>query len=419
MLKRLIAIGFIFGCTSIAWMILGSTLFARTYNSDSSLKASVEKIWGRPQTQVAPTAKYTIAHTRAEESLVNGTKVSKQVRHMEQRAVPLTASDIKVRLGLDHRQKGLLWYATYVVDFAATYQFHNDSGEERSLLVSLPFPSQNALYDNIHYQVRNGQWLSKPEVREGCLIGRVQVRAGQGVTIEASYRSQGLDQWIYQFAQNGEHGNVSEIRNFRMEMTTDFEQIDFPLDTVSPTRKEKTAEGWKLVWEYDSLISGVNIGMAMPQKLQPGPLAGQISFFAPVSLFFFFLVTLVIALVRRIDLHPMHYFFLAASFFAFHLLLAYLVDHISIHVAFVLAAAVSVALVVSYLRIVVGTQFAYREAAIAQLIYLVAFSYAFFFKGLTGLAVAVGAVLTLFVLMQMTARIRWDEVFAKKPASSS
>ena len=30
----------------------------------------------------------------------------------------------------------------------------------------------------------------------------------------------------------------------------------------------------------------------------------------------------------------MHYFLLATSFFAFHLLLAYLVDHISIHAAF-------------------------------------------------------------------------------------
>ena len=197
-------------------------------------------------------------------------------------------------------------------------------------------------------------------------------------------------------------------------METDFAEIDFPLDTVSPTRKEKNTDGWRLTWEYDNLISGVNIGMSMPQKLQPGPLAGQISFFAPVSLFFFILIMLVIALVRGIDLHPMHFFFLAAAFFAFHLLLAYLVDHISIHAAFFSAAAVSVALVVSYLRLVVGQRFAFVEAAAAQLIYLVAFSYAFFFKGFTGLAVTIGAILTLFVLMQMTARIRWQDVFAKK-----
>jgi hypothetical protein len=46
------------------------------------------------------------------------------------------------------------------------------------------------------------------------------------------------------------------------------------------------------------------------------------------------------------------------------------------------------------------------------LLYLVLFSYAFFFKGLTGLAVTVGAVVTLFVLMQLTAKVNWRVVFA-------
>jgi hypothetical protein len=41
----------------------------------------------------------------------------------------------------------------------------------------------------------------------------------------------------------------------------------------------------------------------------------------------------------------------------------------------------------------------------------VLFSYAFFFKGLTGLAITIGAVATLCVLMQATARIEWKAVF--------
>ena len=113
----------------------------------------------------------------------------------------------------------------------------------------------------------------------------------------------------------------------------------------------------------------------MPEKLQPGPLAGQISFFAPVSLFFFFFLMFIITALRGIDLHPMNYFFLATAFFAFHLLLAYLVDHMSIHAAMVISSVVSIILVVSYLRLVVGMRFAALEAGTAQLIYLVLFSY--------------------------------------------
>ena len=99
--------------------------------------------------------------------------------------------------------------------------------------------------------------------------------------------------------------------------------------------------------------------------------------------------------------------FLATAFFAFHLLLAYLVDHISIHLAFVLCSIVSVFLVVSYLRLVVGMRFAAVEAGGAQLLYLVLFSYAFFFKGFTGLAITIASIGSLFVAMQATARIDW------------
>ena len=82
------------------------------------------------------------------------------------------------------------------------------------------------------------------------------------------------------------------------------------------------------------------------------------------------------------------------------------------HVAFLSAAAVSLALVVSYLRVVTGMRDALLKAGAAQAIFLVLFSYAFFFEGFTGLAITVGAILTLFVLMQMTARVSWDDVFS-------
>jgi inner membrane protein involved in colicin E2 resistance len=156
----------------------------------------------------------------------------------------------------------------------------------------------------------------------------------------------------------------------------------------------------------------------MPGKLQPGPLAGQVSFFAPVSLFFFFFLMFILTTMRGINLHPMNYFFLAAAFFAFHLLLAYLVDHVSIHAAMAISSVVSIALVVSYLRLVAGIRFAALEAGSAQLIYLVVFSYAFFWKGFTGLAITIISVITLFLVMQVTGRIQWAEKFAKRPELS-
>jgi hypothetical protein len=156
-------------------------------------------------------------------------------------------------------------------------------------------------------------------------------------------------------------------------MKTDFKKIDFPANALSPTERREVPGGWDLAWRYSNLISGFQISMTMPEKLQPGPLGGEISYFAPVFLLLFFFLIFVITALRDIDLHPMNHFFLAAAFFAFHLLLAYLVDHVSIHVAFVICSAASVFLVVSYLRLVIGLRFAIMEAGIARVIYLVLF----------------------------------------------
>jgi hypothetical protein len=59
-------------------------------------------------------------------------------------------------------------------------------------------------------------------------------------------------------------------------------------------------------------------------------------------------------------------------------------------------------------------RFAAVEAGLAQLIYLVLFSYAFFFKGFSGLAITIGSIITLFLVMQITGRIRWAEKFATR-----
>ncbi|MDT7689571.1 MAG: hypothetical protein QOE46_2330 [Acidobacteriota bacterium] len=404
MLKRIVAIAFIFLCASAAWMILGTTVFSRTYDSGGELGERVASLWGAPQTQSPPAATCEHAVPKTIETQENGRKksVTEQVTVME--TLPLESSRVDVALGLEHRQKGLLWYSTYKVGFDGTYIFRNTT-EQNSVTFALKFPTDRAIYDDLVFTV-NGVPVSLTNEKNST-TGTVAIKPGETATLHVAYRSQGLNEWRYNFGSD-----IAQVRDFRMHMTTNFKAIDFPENTLSPSEERETSDGWELVWDYKNLVSGFQIGMAMPEKLQPGPLAGRISFFAPVSLFFFFFLMFIITTMRGIELHPMNYFFLATAFFSFHLLLAYLVDHVSIHTAFAASSVVSIFLVISYLRLVVGTRFAAREAGLAQFIYLVMFSYAFFFKGFTGLAITVGSILTLFVVMQITGRVRWAEKFA-------
>jgi inner membrane protein involved in colicin E2 resistance len=125
----------------------------------------------------------------------------------------------------------------------------------------------------------------------------------------------------------------------------------------------------------------------------------------------------VLSAARGSRLHPMHYFFIGCAFFAFHLLFAYTVDHLAIAQAFAIASATSLLLVVSYGRLFLGLRRAALMLGVPQLLYLVLFSATFFWEGYTGLAVAVGAILTLFVIMQITGRTKWDQVFGRPNAA--
>jgi hypothetical protein len=395
MTKRLFAIAFIFACTTVAWCILGSTVYMRTYERGPALRDKVASSWGAPQTQAPPRAGYR--------------QPGKTEKEVVTTSLPLASSRVDVGLHLEHRRKGLLWYSTYTVAFQGAYGFRNPSERDEEVIFALDFPASRAIYDDFVFLL-DGAPL-EVENRNSSAVAKARVGAGKTVELRVGYRSQGLDRWVYKFG-----GEVAQVRDFRLRMTTDFHDIDFPESALSPTTKRETAAGWELEWGYKNLVAGYQIGMTMPEKLQPGPLAGNISYFAPVSLLFFFFLMFLITVMRGIDLHPMNYFFLSCAFFAFHLLLVYLVDHISIHAAFATASAVSVFLVVSYLRLVAGMRFAALEAGSAQLIYLVLFSYAFFFKGFTGLAVTIGSILTLFVVMQMTGRIKWTEKFAQSSA---
>jgi hypothetical protein len=391
----------------VAWIILASTVVYRTEHSDDQLKGHVGSTWGTTQEQAPPTATYERPEIVRTTSIENGKRIVRDENLSRSGSVPVESSRIKVNLNLNHRQKGLLWYSTYVVDFAGDYSFRNDSDRPEVVAFRLPFPAQRAVYDGLFLTIDGNKVPLTTD--EHSTSGQANVGPNQTVALHVAYRSQGLDTWRYKLADG-----VAQVQDFNLAMHTNFKDIDFADDTLSPTGKHETSDGWDLNWSYSDLVSGFQIGMTMPGNLQPGPLAGEISYFAPVSLFFFFFLMFIITTLRNIDLHPMNYFFLAAAFFAFHLLLAYLVDHISIHAAMIVSSVVSVALVVSYLRLVVGIRFAALEAGTAQLIYLVIFSYAFFWKGFTGLAITIISVITLFVVMQATGKVKWSKKFAMR-----
>jgi hypothetical protein len=313
------------------------------------------------------------------------------------------SSDIRVDLALDEREKGLLWYSTYAIAFASTYAVGNP-GPAATLRVAMSLPAQEATFDGVRVQI--GQRDVTASTDNGVLHASFPVAAHATTPVRISYHSHGLVTWAYHFGTDS-----TGVRDFNLVMNTNYRAIDFPPHSLAPTQERETARGWRLAWSYRNLITGNGIGMTLPERLQPGPLAQRITMWAPVALLFYLFVLVVVTTLRTIDLHPVNYFFLAAAFFAFHLLFAYTIDRMPLDAAFALASSVSMFLTISYLRLVVGLRFAAVEAGLAQFFYLILFSLALFNEGTSGLSITIGAIVTLFLCMQWTGHIRWSERF--------
>lgn len=388
---RVLAIGFILLCSAAAWFILGSALLFRTSQRDAEFGAAVNQVWGNPLRQPQPEAWYLSP---------TGEKGRKQVTP--------AASDVAVKLDYDPKAKGLLWYRTYTVDFSALYQIANPTPIAQTIYVQFRLPEGANEIESVRFEL--GETSAATTPRAGMLTQAVVVPATGAVPLKVTYRTRGRDSWNYDF------GEAERVRDFRLRVDTNFAEIDFPGGTSSPSARERNARGgWDLAWVYSDVIRPQGIGVAMPKVLNAGPVAARISFFAPVSLVFFFAVLLILGAVRGVSLHPMNYFFLAAGCFAFQLLFAYLVDLVPVHLSFGIAAAVSLLLVGGYVHVLGGKKLS-LIAVPAQFAYMVLFSYSFFFDGISGLTITVGAIVTLAILMLASARVDWATKFARRPA---
>lgn len=410
-MKRLIAIGVIWLGCAIAWVILGSSVLVRSGEASSEMTAEVQRLWGPPMQQLPPRAvapASTPAKSPDQDSGSRDQGTSSQTADPPAPKAQLDASDIAVRLSLTHRQKGLLWFPTYGVDFAARYAFVSTASEDATVTLEFPLQPGEVVYDGFAVTDESGQPVDVT-IRDGSARWTMDLAPGERREVGIQYRSRGTSQWHYQLT-----AGTGKVKSFRLSLDTDFGDIDFLPGSLSPSEKREGASEFHGEWVFDSLIASSSIGIELPQKTNPGPLASRITFFAPVGLLFFFFVVAIFAAAQKREIHPLNYLFFGCAFFAYHLLFSYLVDHLSIAPSLAIASAVSVLLVVTYARLFVGWKFALREMGIAQLLYLVLFSVTFLWKGFTGLTITVGAILSLFVMMQITGRSRWNEALSQR-----
>ncbi|HOI54126.1 MAG TPA: inner membrane CreD family protein [Phycisphaerae bacterium] len=380
--KKLVAVTMIWALATMAWLFLGYTVARRTSDTRTRLGEDVAKSSGSPQTQREPVAYVAGAGKSAA-------------------TVPIARSEVAVDLRAEHRKRGLQWFSAYKVAFRGSYTMVNDGPVPQRYVVEFEPPASTAEFSDQRVTV-NGEPLAEWTTRV-----ETTVPAGESAVVGFSYASAGTERWRYDLPAG------TMVRDLALKLRINSPGYDFDPDDPTagpPDERSMTpdADGmYELVWNKKLVSNARDILILMPEREQPGELVRAICRFAPVCLFFFFVIMVTIQIIKGLRLHPMHYLFLSAAFSAFHLLLAYMVDHVELHRSFWISAAVSVALSVMYLWMAAGAKAGIVYAGLSQLVYLVLFSYAFFLKGFTGLTITVASVVTLAVLMVLTAKVQW------------
>jgi inner membrane protein CreD len=366
---RLGTIFFLFMALTTVWLSMAESLQNRHLAVDSKLRMDVSQLWGSHHTQQAAT-------------LTNGSR--------------LESAKIHADLALEYRKKGHYWYSTYKVQFQGDYELPNALPEATAF--DFPLPAGSGLFNDFEVLVDD-----KPVLDFSQEENVVQVPLPPGAEqIRVTYVGRGSGEWWYDFETA-----PGKTRNLQAVVTINFQNVDFIDGSVSPDQRQSTDDGWKMEWNYNNLLTGSKIGIAMPDRSNPGPALINICRYGPLGLMLFFVSLAVCAIAEKTSPHPVHFFLLGTGFFSFHLLLVYLADATGPAAAFGIASVVAVFLNYSYACQALGREFARGRLLPALLLYLVLFSAAFLVEAYRGLLLVILMVFSLYILMRISAKVDW------------
>ena len=139
----------------------------------------------------------------------------------------------------------------------------------------LNFPTANAIYDDLIFTVDGAPVAITNE--KNAALGSVKIPAGHVARLAINYRSQGLNEWRYNFGST----DVTQVKNFALKMKQLQDTISLTTRSRPPEKHIRRRVGNHLSYK---IYSGHQIAMGA-EKLQPG--LGRQNIFCPSALLFF------------------------------------------------------------------------------------------------------------------------------------
>ena len=392
---RYVCLVIIFIAFSLAAVILGARVVIKHNQLTLSNEMGVSGRWGGAITQLPPVVTYLFEPARYDK---DGNVVKAA---LIQRKMP--ASDIDVQLALSYRQRGQMKFPGYEVGFNASYIVENPFDESLPVSFNFPIPQHSGLLKDFVITVDGEPYRGDQDFSDG-VDWKKNLAPGDTLTINIAYTSRGMGDWSY-----GLSNYQGDISHFKLHLTSDFANIDYPEGSMVPTLMsvDVTSDSAELAWEFSNLVSGQNIGVTIPRPLDVGKATSGVLFFVPLALLFFLGLILLLTSIRGMPLHPMHYLFITGGFFVFHILMSYLVVLVPLAWAFVISLAASCLMAVGYAALIRKGWVVVFSTGLGILLFQLGFSLAQFFPNIRGLILVLIIIAGLGLAMGFTARVDW------------
>jgi hypothetical protein len=392
----------------IGWALLTMRLQLRTDFATRRQLMSVKRIWGGNLEQPMPSIRYKGF----------GSDVSTLNRG------EIHTSDIVVKLTVDYRKKGLVYYTGYNANFVGKYRIQNPENEKIYLSFIFPYPMQQGegMLRDVKLLVNGQEDTENTEYQPNLALWTGLLEPAQALDLTVEYNGRGLNHFIYGFEPG------KQINNFNMKIAVaGTKNVDYPVSTMTPTKTERTADGTTLTWELDRLLTQLNLGVVLPDKLN---IAQQIAVMAQRAPVFFLLFLASLCAILTLSKFPLNFLKIAvmsAAYFLFYPLFAYLSVYLDVVLSYGLSFGILGLLVFNYARVIYNLKVAVA-IFLAYTFYLGITSIAALLPTYTGLILVVEGVVLLAVIMQVLSWYRdiqllelfgWSKEEKNKPAPAS
>jgi len=385
---------------SIIAVTIGFRIDDRHSRSYSSNLKSVQEIWGGYITQHLPELTFKVKSYIERENKKTG--LMEQILTDTVKNMCISDQKVRVKIKSNIREKGLLKYPGYNLEFYGNYVLKNLNSKSEKLTFSFSLPESAGNITDIKVRLQNLDYTGDSDFSNGVQWTGI-LGAGESVKVEVSYNAQGTEMFEYAMGRD-----KSEIKNLDVEIITDFTDTDIPNGAMVPASSAGDDRETKYSWKASNMVTGQNISLKFRISGNYGEIVSRLFYYAPIAMFLFVGFLLIFCASKSISLHPMHYLFIIAGFFIFYILGSYLVSYMNIITAIFISLAVSTGIILYYCFLIKKSVELVRISFFGAILFQWIFSSAFFVPEHTGFLITIASIVAFVFLMRTTASIDWE-----------